>query len=114
MSTKLIELQDGTLVEVEVEPNAARPISGGFAEKVGARLEALHPVLTRVCAPVVESWKDLSEKFTIDQAEIEVALSFEGEGNIYIAKGKTGANLTVKFVLKAKKAAVSPPETPSS
>ena len=39
----------------------------------------------------------------IEQAEVEVGLNFEGQGNIYITKGKGGTNLKVKLVLKPKK-----------
>lgn len=113
MSTRLIELQDGTLVEVEVEPNKAQPISGAFADKVGASFEALRPMLTRICAPVIESWKELDQQFAIDQAEVSFAISFEAEGNVYVAKGTAGANLTVKFVLKAKEPAASCPTSTS-
>jgi hypothetical protein len=38
----------------------------------------------------------------IEQAEIELGLSFEGEGNLYVTKSKLGANLTVKLVLTPK------------
>lgn len=38
----------------------------------------------------------------IEQAEIELGLSFEGEGNLYITKSKAGASLTVKLTLKPK------------
>ncbi|WP_293117563.1 hypothetical protein [Okeania sp. SIO1I7] len=39
----------------------------------------------------------------IEQAEVEVNLNFEGEGNLYIPKGTTGTNLKVQLVLKPKK-----------
>jgi hypothetical protein len=38
----------------------------------------------------------------IEQAEIQIGFSFEGEGNLYVTKSKAGANLTVKMVLKPK------------
>jgi hypothetical protein len=38
----------------------------------------------------------------IEQAEVEIGLSFEGQGNLYVAKSAIGANLTVKLVLKPK------------
>lgn len=41
MATKLIELEDGTLVEVEVPGNEVQPISGGFADKVGATFDKI-------------------------------------------------------------------------
>jgi hypothetical protein len=39
----------------------------------------------------------------IEQAEIELGISFEAEGNLYIAKSKTTANLNIKLILKPNK-----------
>ena len=38
----------------------------------------------------------------IEQAEIQLGLSFEAEGNLYITKAKGNANLTIKLTLKPK------------
>ena len=102
MSCKLIELEDGTLVEVEDPQNQAQQISGGFAEKVDATFERIRPVLLKVCSPIVETWKEVNKDMSIEQAEVEIGLSFEAEGNLYITKSKAGANLTIKFVMKPK------------
>ena len=102
MSTKLIQLDDGTLVEVEVSEDQAHQISGGFAEKVGSNLEKIKPLLVKKCCPVVEAWQEINGATDIDQAEIQLGISFEGEGNLYITKTKANANLTIKLILKPK------------
>lgn len=106
MATKLIQFEDGTLVEVEVPPNQAQPISGGAADRidttVDATLNQVKPLLLKVCRPVKEVWSELNQDMDIESAEVQVGLSFEAEGNIYIAKSKAAANLTVKLVLKPK------------
>lgn len=56
MATKLIQLEDGTLVEIEVPPDQAQQISGGFADKVSTTFEKIKPVLLRTCRPIVEVW----------------------------------------------------------
>ena len=38
MATKLIELEDGTLVEVEVPENEAKQIAGSFSDQVDVKL----------------------------------------------------------------------------
>ena len=43
ITTKPIELEDGTLVEVEVPTNQAQQISGGFADKVEATFGKIQP-----------------------------------------------------------------------
>lgn len=104
MSAKLIKLEDGIYVEVERLESETRQISSGAAQKVKTTLGYIKPILLSVAKPVVEAWEELGALTHIDQAEIELALSFEGEGNIYIAKGKTAANVTVKLVLKKPEA----------
>jgi hypothetical protein len=100
--TKLIQLDDGTLVEVEVPEDQARQISGGFADKVSSSFDKIKPLLVRVCRPVVEAWGEINQDMDIDQAEIQLGLSFEGEGNLYVTKTKANANLIIKLTLKPK------------
>lgn len=103
MATKLIELEDGMLVEVEVEAIQARPIAGGAAEKVlNASLDRITPILVKTCRPIVAAWQQLSQDMDIDQAEVALGLSFESEGNLYLTKATAGANITVTMVLKPK------------
>jgi hypothetical protein len=103
MATKLIQLGDDTLVEVEVQPNQAQPIAGGFAERVDSTFEKIRPILIRVCRPIADVWEEINQDMNIEQAEVELGFSFEGEGNLYLVKSKATANLTVKLVLKPKK-----------
>lgn len=102
MPTKLIELEDGTLVEVEVPKSEAQQISGGLADKVNGTIDKIETVLINAYRPVVAAWKEINQDLLVEQAEIEIGLSFEGEGNIYITKSKASANLTVKFTLKPR------------
>ena len=104
MATKLIELNDGILVEVEVSPDQARPIAGGAAEKVlGATLERLTPMIVQVARPVVAAWEQLNQDMDVESADIELALNFESEGNLYLAKASAGANITIAFTLKPRR-----------
>ena len=102
MATKLIELADGTLIEVEVPSDQAQQISGGFADKVSATFDKIHPILVKTCRPITAAWQEINQDLDIEQAEIELGLSFEGEGNLYVTKSKAGANLTIKLVLKPR------------
>lgn len=101
MSTRLIRLDDGTLIEVEASPNEVQQVSSRAADRVHESLASIQPLLIGACRPVIAAWRELNREMTIDQAEIELGLSFEGEGNIYITKAKAGANLTIKLIFKA-------------
>jgi hypothetical protein len=100
MASKLIKLEDGTLVEVEVASNEVQQISGGLAEKVDATMNKIEPVLLKTCQPIVAAVKALREDVDIEQVEVEVGLSFDIEGNIYVTKAKFGANMLVRMTLK--------------
>jgi hypothetical protein len=102
MSTKLIQLDDGTLVEIEVAADQARQISGGFSDKVSSSFDKVQPLLVKVCNSVSAAWQEINQDMNIDQAEVQLGLSFEGEGNLYITKTKANANLTIKLILKPK------------
>lgn len=97
MATKLIRLEDGLLVEVEVPSDQAQQISGGLAERVSASLDKIRPVLRKVAVSVTDSWRELSKDVRVEQAELEIGLSFEAEGNLYVTKSTAGANLTVRL-----------------
>ncbi|NEP44654.1 MAG: hypothetical protein F6K35_37745 [Okeania sp. SIO2H7] len=106
MANQLIELDDGTLVEVELPEGQAQEISGGFAKRVNATFANIRPLILKTCHPIAAAWKELREELgqemTIEEAEVELGLSFEGEGNLYVTKSKATANITVKLILKPK------------
>ena len=102
MASRLIKLNDGTLIEAEVSDDQAQEISGGLAEKVEASFDSIREILSNVCKPLASTWKELNKDLEIDQAEIQLGLSFEGEGNLFITKSKAGANLNIKLILKPK------------
>jgi len=100
MATKLIRLQDGMLVEVEVPADQVQQVSGGFADRVDATIDVIKPTLLKLCRPLADTWAELNQEVHLEQAEVEVNLSFDVEGNVYVAKAKTGASIKVKLVLK--------------
>jgi hypothetical protein len=44
----------------------------------------------------------MNQDMILEQAEVEIGFSFEGEGNVYVTKAKASSNLTVKLILKPK------------
>ncbi len=102
MASKLIQLKDGTLVEVEVSENEARQISSREANAVEATFEKIKPVLRQAVQPIAEIWEELNRDVELESATVEIGFSFEGEGNIYVTKAKAGANVAVTLTLKPK------------
>lgn len=102
MATKLIELADGILVEVEAEVGAARQISGGVADRVQTSLAQIEPLILSVSKTISSVWKQMHDNLEIEQATVELGLSFQGSGNVFITQATAGANLTVTLTLKPK------------
>src|SRR5437868_5933650 len=102
MSSKLVKLADGLLVEIDVPEDDARQISGNLADKVDATFDKIKPILLKVCQPISDAVKDIHDKVDLEQIEIELGLSLESEGNFYITKARMGANILIRMTLKNK------------
>ncbi|NOQ35651.1 MAG: hypothetical protein GQ569_07115 [Methylococcaceae bacterium] len=102
MASKLIELEEGILVEVDVPEDQLQQISGGTPDRVSNAIDAVKPILLKACKPIAEVWQELNKDMKIDEATVEIGLGFEAEGNIFIAKGKTNASLSISLKLKPK------------
>jgi len=101
MPTQLIELEDGTLIEVDHLAGAVQKTAGGSAiQHVDKTIDRVTPVLARVGQAVAAAWRELNKDMTITETQIELGLSFEGEGNVYVTKATAGANLVVTLTLK--------------
>lgn len=100
MGSRLYALDDGTLVEVETQDDA-RQISVDVAGKIETTFEqSIKPILQRTCTSVSQALKEIREGANLEQVEIEMGLSFETEGNLYITKATLGANILIRMTLK--------------
>jgi hypothetical protein len=102
MTTQLIELEDGLLVEVEVPPDQVRQISGGLPEQVDESINAVHTLLLNACRPMVSVWNELNKEMSISSAEVELQLGFSASGSVFLAKANGSANLKVKLSISPK------------
>jgi hypothetical protein len=90
---------DGLLIEVETTEGGKVFTSAG--DKLMKGVAQIPQVLKRITAPIIDTWHELSKEVSMEEAEVELGLSFEGEGNVYITKAKAGGNLVVKLKFKA-------------
>ncbi|NEP13620.1 MAG: hypothetical protein F6K14_26145 [Symploca sp. SIO2C1] len=63
MAAKLIELEDGTLIEVEVPEDQAQQISNRFADKVNTTFDKIKPIIVNTCPPIAASWKEINQEW---------------------------------------------------
>jgi hypothetical protein len=47
-------------------------------------------------------WQELNREMSVDQAEVELGLGFQGEGNLFVTKAVGRANFTVKLTMSPK------------
>ena len=96
MASRLIELQDGFLVEVEAAEDQPQQIAASVADRVEGALDDVQALLQRAVKPVTAVWDELNRDLTISQVEINLALGFAAEGNLFIARGTGNANVSFR------------------
>lgn len=99
--TKVIELNDGLEVEIEVDDNNAYQISNGA--KIDSSIENIQSILLKIMKPISETYQNLSENINIESTKISVGIKIGAEGNFILAKSSIGANIKVQMTLKPKK-----------
>ncbi len=67
-------------------------------------LEQVQDLLRKAVAPVAAVWGELNRDLQIDQVEISLALGFEAEGNLFIARGKGSASVAFKLTVRPAQA----------
>jgi hypothetical protein len=98
MPTKIVLLEDGTRIEVEAQSDDVVKISGGHLKPIpNTAIKQIQPILSKVIA----SCDEIKKNINIEKTEIELGLSFQGEGSIYITKAKASANLLVRLTIKS-------------
>ena len=102
MTTQLIELEEGLLVEVEVPQDQVNQIAGGMPEQVDKAIDTVRPILLKACRPVISVWDELNREMCIDKVEVELQLGFSAEGSVFLAKSKGSANLKIKLSIAPK------------
>jgi len=105
MSKKLIELENGLMLEVEVPQSEIEMISGGgdLVQRVEGSMGIVEKMLIQSVEPIVNAYTQLNQEVVLDTAEVEIGIGFSAEGNVFVAKGSANANLKVKLVLKPKR-----------
>ena len=104
MSKKLIELNNGLLMEVDALHHEIEAMSSNsdMVEKVDKSMQSVKEMLIKSVEPIIQAYEVLNQDVILEKAEVEIGIGFSAEGNIFIAKGKGSANLKVKLVLSPK------------
>ena len=101
--TQFIELRDGLLVEVATDEEAVQQISAGAANRVEQAMDGAQALLKKAVQPVVSVWNVLNRDLSIEEMEVQRALGFEAEGNLYITRDTGLANIPFTQTVPPKK-----------
>lgn len=104
MAKKLIELDNGLMMEVEASQDETELISGGndMVDKVEQSMSTVETILIKSVEPIVNAYQVLNQEVTLESAEVEIGIGFSAEGNIFVVQGSANANLNVTLTLKPK------------
>lgn len=98
--TKLIKLNDGLEVEIEIDENQAYEISDNGV--VNSSIDQIKGLLKKVIQPFSDTYKELNKEMYIDSAEITIGIKIGVEGNFILAKSSGEANIEVKMSMRPK------------
>lgn len=98
METSLRILADGTWVEVD-HSTTAEAVADGLPRQVKQSLNQIGELLERVKKPITDSISGMKDVVALNKVEVELAIGFEGEGNMYIAKLKGSSNFLIRFTM---------------
>jgi hypothetical protein len=103
MASRLIKLDDGTLVEIDRPTVPVEEISGGGLDSIkDATIDKIQPLLERAVRPIAAVYRELNKDLEVREAEVQLGVGFEAEGNLYITRAKGNANLIVTLKLAPK------------
>ncbi len=102
MPSKLVKI-NGTDVLFEVDAPEGQPqmMSANNAQNIDNRLNDAFSLVQSIADPFVNTWKEISKDSEISEAEVELALGFTAEGNLFIAKSKISTSIKVKLKIKS-------------
>ena len=103
MATELIEIENGFLVEVQSDDDGFQQVvASDLSGKVQEGLAGSKVIISETINNFVEVWGEVSDKVTVDSAEIELGLGFAAKGKLFIVQGDAKANLKIKIKIKEK------------
>lgn len=100
---KVIKLDDGLEIEVEVDDDQPMEISN-HRGAVSSSINDIQSLLTKVMQPISNTYKELDKNMSIDAAKVTVGVKVGVEGNFILAKSSVGAHIQVEMTLRASDA----------
>ncbi len=103
MPKKLIELEEGIIVQVTAPEDEVRRVArrkGGEIDKIEKAYETVKDVIIKGIKPLTETWRHINEEMKAESAEVEFGVSFTGKGSVYLVESTAQASLKLKVTWK--------------
>lgn len=95
---KIIKLNDGLDVEIEIDETQARQIS--FENKINTSIEDIDIFLSKVITPISNTYKELNKSVNISETKVIIGIKFGIEGGFILAKSTAEAHIQVEMVMR--------------
>jgi len=99
---KIIKLNDGVEVEVEVQDNQGFEISN--SNSIDSSIDRVQELLKKIIRPISETYEELNQDVTLESAKVAVGIKIGIEGNFILAKSNAEAHILVEMTLRPKHA----------
>lgn len=96
--TRIITMQDGLDVEVEIDNTQAQEIADNRVSDYS--IDGIEKFMTKLIKPISNTYKEMNKSMSIESAKVSVGIKIGIEGNFILAKSNAGANIQVEFTLK--------------
>lgn len=94
---KIITLNNGLQIEVDVSENEAMEISDN--DFVDSSIDKIQSLLGKVCIPIAESINQLGGNLNVESTKVTIGVKVGVEGNFFVAKSTGEANIQVEMTL---------------
>jgi hypothetical protein len=94
---KIITLNDGIQVEVEINENEAFEISD--TDFVDSSIDKIQLLLHKVCTPISATFNELEKSINVESTKVTIGVKVGVEGNFFIAKSTGEANIQVELTI---------------
>lgn len=94
---RIITLENGLQIEVEVNENQALEISDN--DFVDSSINKIQSLLKEVCTPIASTLNELKDSLNLESTKITIGVKVGVEGNFFIAKSTGEAHIQVELTL---------------
>ena len=95
---KIVKLNDGLEVEVELDDTQARQIS--LDKKIDTSIDDISGFLSKAIKPISNTYRELNKEINIAETKVTIGVKIGIEGGFILAKSTAEAHIQVEMVMR--------------